>query len=219
MCPINILSERLKYLPKPASLRLELGNCRAAADSEAKDDTPTDSEPGSCELIGGFGVRGTVQCGRNKFHCCSKRACEWEAWLQRHREADKSDKATCAFTKKDKVKEVKRTVSAWAPHASPAGVKAKDLGIDFEAAQKENWKALLAHEKKAKQWFWERSANNTLPIEFACPWSPDKCYRACKQSALEFAVPPTAATIISPDRGLIMPEMAPLAQPHTSKPI
>merc|ERR1719222_261738 len=46
-CPVNILNDRLRYLPKPAGLRLELGECIGG--------TPPDTATGACDIVGGFG--------------------------------------------------------------------------------------------------------------------------------------------------------------------
>lgn len=213
-CPVNILGDRLPYLAKPASLRLELGNCKAAADSTSKDDTPVDSSPGACKLVGGFGVRGTVQCGGKKYHCCSKRACEFEQWLVQHRKADKSEEPTCPFTAEAKDAEVKRTVKAWHPEGAAQPVKdPKDIGIDYHAAQQETWQALLAHERKATKWFYDAMGNGTLPDEFSCPWDPARCYpsqffgASCPNfGALSKIEPPTAKKIMNAFRGLIRQE-------------
>jgi len=204
VCPVDVLSDRLRYLPKPASLRLELGNCTAAADSASTEHIPGDSAIGECELIGGFGVRGTVRCGGHKYHCCSRRACEWEEWLIRHRKADKADEPTCPFTKEEKQSEIDKTKAAWSaaaehlpPHTLP---RPKDLGYDYYAAQNASFVSLLEKEKQAKKWYFARFVNKTLPKEL------DDIKNANGQTVLTAMGAPkdTLAAVVPPTAGVWM---------------
>jgi len=180
-CPVDILNDRLRYLPKPASLRLELGECLGG--------DPEDSVmPGACVLVGGFGVRGTVKCGDKTYQCCSEKACEWEKWLKKHREADMSEEPTCPYTKADKDAEVKKTVKAWRTgidgngkggHETP-----EELGIDYMKTQVDADNKNRRHFKQAMDWYKAKYANRTLPLEFSCDWSGGggrrrtrKCFR------------------------------------------
>lgn len=204
-CPVDLLTDRLRYLPKPAAAHgLELGECIAAEDSSLTDGIPEDSELGACNLVGGFGVRGTVECGTKKYHCCSPRACAWETWLKAHREADKSDEPTCAFTEEEKQREVERTKQAWmaAADSLPARTlpKAKDIGVDMYSAQNETIMRLLAHEKQAKQWYFPKFVDGTLPKEMKdIPGRP----HTCPQQSLSALVAPTAGTMIGNAHGRI----------------
>eukprot|EP00931_Biecheleriopsis_adriatica_P122109 TRINITY_DN9711_c0_g1_i7.p1 TRINITY_DN9711_c0_g1~~TRINITY_DN9711_c0_g1_i7.p1 ORF type:complete len:1818 (+),score=284.41 TRINITY_DN9711_c0_g1_i7:92-5455(+) len=201
-CPVDMVNDRLKYLPKPASLRLVLGECTGG-------DPPDSKKTGDCKLVGGFGVRGSVQCGSKTYHCCSERACEWEKWLVQHRQADMSEEATCPFTPEEKQAEVNRTVDAWRGGADRNGAactggektsacgatKPSDLGYDYRALQTENLQRLFAHKDQATEWFNSHRANGTLPSYMICGGSSQgghqECYRYHNGNALEFLSIPT----------------------------
>lgn len=205
-CPVDMVNDRLKYLPKPLSLRLVLGECTGG-------NPPDSSKTGDCELVGGFGVRGTVQCGDKTYQCCSERACEWEKWLVKHRKADMSEEATCPFTPEQKQAEVNKTIQTWRGGADKNGpacrgkkeggcgaTKPADLSMDYQALQSENFKRLHAHKSRANSWFDSRRLNGTLPKEMSCAWGSHRrrvhgaaCYRWGNNPkfALEFLTIPT----------------------------
>eukprot|EP00931_Biecheleriopsis_adriatica_P122769 TRINITY_DN977_c0_g1_i3.p1 TRINITY_DN977_c0_g1~~TRINITY_DN977_c0_g1_i3.p1 ORF type:complete len:1652 (+),score=356.20 TRINITY_DN977_c0_g1_i3:28-4983(+) len=215
-CPVDMVNDRLKYLPKPVSLRLVLGECTGGS--------PPNSAS-NCELVGGFGVRGTVQCSDKTYHCCSERACQWEKWLVEHRKADMSEEATCPFTPQDKEAEVARTIETWRGGADkngpacPPGEKKEwcgattpaDLGMDYTALQTENIERLFAHKREATVWFESHRQNGTLPKEMSCDWGGQACYRWGNDPkfALEFLSVPTGekngAGVV--EEGLIHKEM------------
>lgn len=205
-CPVDVLNDRLRYLPKPAATQgLELGECKAAEGSSSTDDEPKeDSELGDCALVGGFGVRGTVECGTKKYHCCSPRACAWEKWLKQHREADKSEQPTCAFTKEEKQAEVERTKKAWMGAAASLPErtlpKSKDIDVDMYKAQNDTIMNLLEHEKQAKQWYFPKLVDGTLPRELK---DVPGFHTPCAQQHLAAIIAPTAGTIIGETHGRI----------------
>jgi len=208
-CPVDILNDRLRYLPKPANLRLELGECVDEAGTRAT--PPNSAQPGACLLVGGFGVRGTVKCGDSTYNCCSPRACEFEKWLKKHRQADMSDQPTCPFTKEEKKTEIDKTVKQWrkgpdgnAPLGQGAGrdnsarrrtyrnIDPAELGIDYQKIERETLAENRAHYDWAFRWYSERWQNNTLPKEFSCGWHPrpNQCVHWNNQGkALEWLKP------------------------------
>eukprot|EP00931_Biecheleriopsis_adriatica_P074504 TRINITY_DN48542_c0_g1_i1.p1 TRINITY_DN48542_c0_g1~~TRINITY_DN48542_c0_g1_i1.p1 ORF type:complete len:1115 (+),score=145.76 TRINITY_DN48542_c0_g1_i1:118-3345(+) len=165
-CPVDVLTDRLRYLPKPRSLRLVLGEC-------LEGDPQNSASPGDCRLTGGYGVRGIIQCNSKTYHCCSERACEWERWLKKHRQADNQDGATCSFTKEEKQAEVDRTVKEWRPRADglDGAGSPEDLGYDYSKPEEEVNDANQAHYDAVKAWYHAAQANGTLPKEFTCDWS------------------------------------------------
>jgi hypothetical protein len=180
-CPVDVLSDRLRYLPKPASLRLELGDCLlsdAATGGTGAPGTPPDAAAGDCDLVGGFGVRGTIQCGTQTYHCCTERACEWETWLKAHRKADLADTATCPFTKEEKQAEIDRTVAHWRKGSDFNGNNGfsttEEAGLDFEAAYYRNIHDESAKVKRGKTYFFSNYVKGTLPRELLYPrsWGP-----------------------------------------------
>jgi len=177
-CPVNVLTDRLQYLPKPKSLRLVLGECLEGAPNNSV-------SPGDCLLTGAHGVRGTIQCNSQTYHCCTERACEWEKWLKKHRKVDKQEGATCAFTKEEKKTEIKRTVKAWRKGPDGNGrngaQKPEDLGMDYVKPMLEVDAQNDKHYETAKSWYLSAKANGTLPREFKCDW-PHFNYQHCARN-------------------------------------
>lgn len=175
-CPVNVLSDRLRYLPKPASLRLVLGECTDDHAHATVHATVHDTAPGACELVGGHGVRGIVQCGEQRFRCCSERACEWEKWLKKHREADMSDSATCPFTQEEKKAEVQKTVETWRTktdidYNGKHGISdPHSLGYDYLKAQDEADVANTDHAELAKSKYFEYREIGNLTKEIKCDY-------------------------------------------------
>merc|ERR1712226_1627294 len=88
------------------------------------------------------------------------------------------------------------------PHTLP---KPADLGFDYFAAQNASFMALLEHEKVAKQWYFPRSLNGTLPKELDHIRDENGHIQVraaqCLSDALARITPPTAGYLMGEDFG------------------